>query len=208
MLTPVFPTQIGYYVNENHDAIKQQLLNFAQSEVVEDNEHSAPLKHFGQESRNQGLNLGKVPSFRDWVLECVSDYVRTGMGLDVKSPMLPINSWINVCGPGGRQFVHSHSNSLCCATYYVNFEPGLHSNLYFVKTQNEPHTPFLQIPYNDHYDFRTELGIQEGMLVVWPGHLLHGYDTNIGEDRTSLSMNFMPEVVMGDVYGFRVSPIE
>lgn len=209
MLKSLFPTNIGIYRNDNHLLDKPKILSLVNIDGGgEKNEMSDLLNHYGQESKNKGLDLKGLEHLKEWVCSCVKDYIQTGMGLNVESNIIPINSWLNVCGPGGKQFPHSHSNSLCCVTYYVNFIPNLHSNLFFAKTQHEPHNPYLEFNPNEYYKVREEINIEEGMLVVWPGHMIHGYNPCMVGNRVSLSMNFMPEVVMGSTYGFRVSPIE
>lgn len=207
MLKSLFPTNIGIYRNENHLLDKPKLLSFANIDNSGKNELSDLLNHYGQESKNKGLDLKEVGQFKDWVCSCVKDYVETGMGLSIESDIIPINSWLNVCGAGGKQFPHSHSNSLCCVTYYVNFVPDAHSNLFFIKTHDEPKNPYLEFVQNQNYKIHEEIKVEEGMLVVWPGHMIHGYNPCMVGNRVSLSMNFMPEVVMGSTYGFKVSPI-
>ena len=142
MLKTLFPTNIGIYRNEKHFLDKPKLLSFANIDNSGKNEMSDLLNHYGQESKNKGLDLKKVNKFKEWVCSCVKDYVQTGMGLNVESDIIPINSWLNVCGPGGKQFPHSHSNSLCCATYYVNFIDNrtyyINTIVYYISKYKEP----------------------------------------------------------------------
>ena len=208
MLHPIFPTQIGYFKYEGHEAIKDKLIDLTKTEKGAANERSPSLVHYGQEDRNRGLDLSVVKDFQTWVCERVEEYVRVGMGHHIDSNIIPINSWLNVGGAGSNQFPHSHANCLACATYYVNFDPELHSGIYFINPAQLPTVPYLEFPFNEHHANRVDVGLEEGVLVVWPGHLMHGVDTNLGGNRISLSMNFMPEVVMGQTYGFKVVPLE
>lgn len=208
MLHPIFPTQIGCFKYEGHASVKDKLLDLTKSAVGGANENSPTLIHYGQEEGNRGLDLSVVEDFKSWVCARVEEYVRFGMGLHIDSSIIPINSWLNVGGAGSHQFPHSHANCLACATYYVNFNPEVHSRIYFINPARLPTDPYLQFPFNEHHANRVDVGLEEGVLVIWPGHLMHGVDTNIGSERVSLSMNFLPEVVMGQTYGFKVVPLD
>ena len=67
MLKSLFPTNIGIYRNENHLLDKPKLLSFANIDNSGKNELSDLLNHYGQESKNKGLDLKEVGQFKDWV---------------------------------------------------------------------------------------------------------------------------------------------
>ena len=53
---------------------------------------------------------------------------------------------------------------------------------------------------------RAKFGDQEGSIVFWKSHLLHGFSRpNAGENRVTLSFNIMPKIcTTGDQYSFVV----
>jgi hypothetical protein len=44
---------------------------------------------------------------------------------------------------------------------------------------------------------------KEGELLIFPSQVTHGYETNNGENRITLSMNMMPTIVTNGDYGWR-----
>ena len=46
----------------------------------------------------------------------------------------------------------------------------------------------------------------EGELMLWPSNLTHGYADNKKDGRISISMNFMPSLIVDDKYSYRVTP--
>jgi hypothetical protein len=47
--------------------------------------------------------------------------------------------------------------------------------------------------------------INEGMLVLWPSNLVHGYYDNDEENRITISMNIMPKQITRGPYSFTVN---
>ena len=46
---------------------------------------------------------------------------------------------------------------------------------------------------------------EEGELMLWQSNLTHGYSDNQKDGRISISMNFMPSLIVDDKYSYRVS---
>jgi len=42
--------------------------------------------------------------------------------------------------------------------------------------------------------------------MLWPSNLTHGYADNKKDGRISISMNFMPSLIVDDKYSYRVTP--
>jgi uncharacterized protein (TIGR02466 family) len=202
---------IGEYENPNHAKMKRKLLELLKPEKVSQNTMSGKLWHYGQDfGVTSGVDyIDAVPEFKEWVIDCIKDYTSQGMNIhiDEDNEILPINVWMNVANKGGFQSMHSHANAMCCATYYVNFVPGEHADLVFCNEVLDNRGPFLG--FGDHRvrEPYHKYPTKEGVLLVWPPHLMHGYSENNADNRISMSMNFLPSIVRSGDYAFKVSAL-
>ena len=130
------------------------------------------------------------------------------------------DSWVNVTSSDRAwQLWHSHANSYLSATYYVNYDKDKHQNLMF---DGQPTADSRQhILLNDINGLEdSSLGkyckrfytpdINEGDLVMWPSHILHGYGDGHSpkkyeSGRCSISMNYLPKKISSGTYSFYIS---
>ena len=113
---------------------------------------------------------------------------------------------MNVCKQGSLQPTHSHANSFVSGTYFVNFEPGKHAPLVFLNMKDLPQQ-FLEVRGNAMKKIAV-VKHEEGTLLLWQSHVLHGYEENRKDNRITISFNVMPTTILSDGdYGFRVSRI-
>ena len=109
---------------------------------------------------------------------------------------------------GGFQYPHFHGNTYLSAIYYVNFDMDKkHIPTHFIQdesvfTPNMPALNFLRNKDTPHNQVNEVLA-NEGELMIFPSHVTHGYETNEGENRITLSMNMMPTIVTNGDYGWR-----
>jgi uncharacterized protein (TIGR02466 family) len=105
-----------------------------------------------------------------------------------------VNSWANVHTPGDWAQSHKHVNSLISGCYYLK-TPAESGQIRFLK--NAGHTNLFPLStafdYNDVNHVTSESwGItpKEGMILLFPSHLLHEVDKNNSkENRYSLAFN-------------------
>ena len=130
------------------------------------------------------------------------------------------DSWINVTSSDRAwQLWHSHANSYLSATYYVNYDKEKHQNLMFDGQPTADSRQYLllndlEVLENDSLGkyckrFYTP-DINEGDLIMWPSHILHGYGDGYSSrtyepGRCSISMNYLPKKISSGTYSFYIS---
>jgi ectoine hydroxylase-related dioxygenase (phytanoyl-CoA dioxygenase family) len=88
----------------------------------------------------------------------------------------------------------------------VNFDMARdHVPTYFTRDTNFINAPALNFIEGKTTDYNqnNEVLSNEGELIIFPSQLNHGYNENNGDNRISLSMNFMPTIVTNGDYGWR-----
>ena len=125
------------------------------------------------------------------------------------------NAWVNSGSKGAALGMHMHRNSYFSGTYYVNFDPSIHSPITFQNSRlisyipapgmSLPKNPNKNTPYNNKL---LTLPYKEGDVLIWLSHVVHGYTIPSQEkDRITLSFNAMPnQCTEGEIYGFTASP--
>ena len=110
------------------------------------------------------------------------------------------NAWINHGSKGAALGMHMHRNSYFSGTYYVNYNPSIHSPIVFQNSRlishlpapgmSLPKDPQVNTPYNTKL---LSLPYKEGDVLIWLSHVVHGYSSpSKGNDRITLSFNAMP----------------
>ena len=202
----VNPTPIGCYLNKKHHVHKPLVTEFLEG-AQPDHERNGLLHYEGN-----GSILHEVEAFtpiRKWVENCALHFADNVMGFEVGSKMHCVGSWINVASADGAQDPHQHANSFISGTYYVRKKPE-HSGIGFfpMSAVTPPSQPNLVVRSRGPNAFNSPdvLNPPEGALMLWMSHVQHGYPPSGVDGRTSLSMNFLPEVIEG-VYGLRLSKV-
>lgn len=210
---PVFSIPIAKIPYPQHSEFKDKILNFIKEnkELEVDGITSPELKHFFNSSEQEKgfFDYIKDEDFEKFLKDSSYGFVRGVMGYDVEDDLIVTDCWINTCYKNGFQRFHSHANSFVSATYYVNYEPSIHSNLTFLNPFSNIHVePFFELNTIETTAFNQKEivcdFIEEGDLVIWSSHLDHGYDINIGNGRVSISMNFVPSKFKSGPYQFTI----
>tara|TARA_B100000945_G_scaffold314788_1_gene312916 strand:+ start:875 stop:1579 length:705 start_codon:yes stop_codon:yes gene_type:complete len=130
------------------------------------------------------------------------------------SEVVITDAWMNIGSKNATLQAHLHSNSYLSGNYFVNFDRNIHSLLNFYNDRLMNGTgrqPFISIPPRNKktiYNIRdVALGVNEGDIIFWRSHLLHGFSKpNQGDKRITLSFNIMPKIChSGDQYSFVVA---
>ena len=113
-----------------------------------------------------------------------------------------------MCDSGGKQSPHFHINAAICALYYINFDDEVHSPTYFYRPNDSMNFPnyfayMLTNQKETKYNYINEVVGVEGSLLLWPANTCHGYTTNYGNNRITVSSNLMPRYI-NDV---RIEPL-
>ena len=202
----LFPTTVARYTYANHIDFKQNVLDLLNT--TDDVRVDAELnsKHYF-ERNSKFLELDIFKDFKDFLINSANSYCNDLMRYDVNNVIT--ESWINQTDSNFSQYMHNHANSFISATYYVNYDNSKHSPIEF---QNNKHTqtqlPYLMLrptDYNEMNSVGWTMGdLSEGQLVIWPSTLEHGYKKNLGDNRISIAVNFLPEYIDNGGYKFKI----
>ena len=205
----IFPVPISGFLfdTHHHKQLKEKCFNVAHTETGIDNDFgNEGLMHYHHP--RAGLNLLDCEGFdifHDWIKRCSLEYINKNLGHECED-VIVTDCWLNVCKQGSYQPSHSHANSFVSGTYFVNFEQGKHAPLAFFNLKDLPQQ-FLEVRGNAMKKIAV-VKHEEGTLLLWQSHVLHGYEENMKDNRMTISFNVMPTtVISGGDYGFRVSRI-
>ena len=124
------------------------------------------------------------------------------------------SSWLNRADKGAVLSDHAHSNSFVSANYFVNFNQSVHTPLAFRNDRyhscQNHYAPYFTIEEliekNIYNSPRIVMNTEEGSILVWRSHMVHGYRTpNPESGRMTLSMNALPKTVSNGIYSFNIA---
>lgn len=211
----LFPTPVGSYSGfAGQDALQEKLQGLLAEAQGRTNTQSSQLWHWFDTSGGGVLELEEpvLQALKTWILDCSLDFVVRVQGLQCDA-MQVTSSWCNCADVGAAQPPHSHENSWISGTYYVCFEVG-HAPIRFWRPGAlcQPNRPYFSLAARDE---RTSFSADEiqiapapGTLLLWPSHLLHGHSGNARDRRLTLSMNLLPQRLIGSSYSLALSPLE
>ena len=183
------------------------------------NENNADptLKHYYNNAASSILHT--VPEFKEfklWSEECARHFMTEVLDyiIDNDVPIITTDSWMNVAGERTGQLKHNHHNSLVSGTFYVYRSEWVHSGIEFYRPHVELYPRISHRTKSEHEDDQLNkykrnletLYPSTGDLLLWSSEMLHGYYgiTNFMGDRTSISMNYLPQTVNNGKYSFTI----
>jgi len=208
----LFPSALGRIVYNDAIETKRTIVNMIDGSSMEPNSQDSALIHFENSANQSFLHKESLSNFKTWIEDSCTKFVQNSLGYNVNGKMIITDSWMNICNKGGSQYPHFHGNSYISGTYYVHFREG-HSPLTFRHPENSTHSQFpsigLQSDKSNPNKYNSDVFIfpQEGELILWQSNLTHGHTDNQLDNRISISMNFMPEIVNNDRYAYKVVPL-
>lgn len=210
-IADIFPTPIYVDNYKEQNTVKNLVSKQIKKLKPEPHLCSPELVHYGNTTETSIFKNKEFRNFKQWCEKSCEKFITETLGYELEDGVFVTDSWINVCNTGGFQQPHFHTNSFISGTYYVNYDKDLgHSPLVFQSPSNCTYigkqaislAKVKETPYNSD----TVCFPQNGDLILWQSHILHGHFDNNADDRISISMNFMPKVLSTGQYGFRVSP--
>lgn len=184
-------------------------------EAVNDRLKEIVLAHETVRDRGVGSNIGGWQSDHDLMQWPEPEIALFGEHLGVAmqemtgavvSDMPPemdiiVTGWANVARNGSYTRAHSHDGSLWSAIYYVATEPAPPEHPFSgVVSFIDPRSGARTLPrLNDPFSYSLDIQPEDGLLVVFPGFLLHEVHPYYGKgDRISLSANalLVPDMEM------------
>lgn len=211
----LWPQPIARKKYHNHIAFKEKVLNFMEQNKdiqVDDASYPNQLKHFFQGpppyDELDFFEYIKDDDFENFLKESAKIFMGDILGLNLQSDVIITDCWINNCSEGGQQKLHKHGNSFVSGTYYLNYDPENHAHLKFENPYTSKFSPYMALDIENITDFNHQESfctfIKEGDLVLWQSFLSHGYDINKKNERISISMNFLPNVLKCGPYSFKI----
>jgi len=198
-ISSLWPTFIGEFYNPEHEKIKNNLLNYFESYMKKN-----PSKRGGENYKlyesQYNLHLEDNIDFKKLIKFIADSFLNMSNEVNkeeikkLKNPCFQVtivDSWFINYQKGGFVLPHAHGNCSWCCVYYVQLGKDANStngSTYFqrptpLRTQND----FGSL-YNKSLILSTKP--QEGKLVIWPNHLMHGSYPYSGEkNRIIVSAN-------------------
>jgi uncharacterized protein (TIGR02466 family) len=192
-------------------AILEQVLPLATEQVT----NGTGTVSYYQSTNNQCVSLfdnsdhPEVIKFRQFCLESAAIYASRTLEYQIER-MVCVGSWVNVYRESSGQDSHFHGNSLISANYFLNYQN--HTPLTFWNPQasarhvtpvmNTDRKTNLQNPGNFSW---ANLPCTEGEIIFFPSWLNHSVECQDNNNRVTVSMNFMPNKVMWEGYGFEIT---
>ena len=140
-----------------------------------------------------GQTLHRLPEFREF-----SD-ILLGAGQGVMqflkmehTPLIITGCWANISAPEATHKSHTHPNNYQSAVYYLQADEGARQISFDdPRPQTNVMNPVVMETTAENAA-QIHLGIQEGMLVMFPAWLQHSVPVNRSErDRISIASNLM-----------------
>lgn len=209
----LFPTSVATFNYNQHNNFKKLVFDYLKNneDKIVTSKYGESLKHIDNTPDTNFLDsINNYPDFKYFLLNSCKFYINEIIGNEANE-LIVTDCWINICEKNGYQPFHNHANSYISGTYYLNYNPKFHSQLKF----NSPFefkdfgAPFIKLDPKKYTQFNgkeiTCDFINEGMLVLWPSNLVHGYSENDENNRITISMNFMPKKITTGPYSFTVN---
>jgi hypothetical protein len=201
----IFPTAIGKYKYIDHATVKEIILDIMAN--TQEVRRSKDANHYFEHT-GSFLDMPVLSNFKEFLEDSANDYTNNLLKLDSK--MFITLSWINQTHSTCVMSKHNHGNSFFSGTYYLNFNAEIHEPLMFTKElEFSAQTPYMGIIPHEYNNFNAPgyrlTNLEEGDFVIWPAHLLHGHGPNKGNNRISISMNFLPTHITNGIYKFKIT---
>lgn len=141
------------------------------------------------------LLKSEFADLKDKIEEHCKLYVKNLLSITDRTSFYLQNSWINIHEPDDFAQSHIHTNSLISGCLYLKI-PEDSGQIRFYKNQGHVNL----FPTSTSFDYNEvncitsdfwSLEPKEGMIILFPSHLLHEVDKNTStENRYSLAFNF------------------
>jgi uncharacterized protein (TIGR02466 family) len=204
----IFPTAIGNYSYSENDSLKPIIQNIMDTtnevRVIKDAKHY--FEYTGNFLKNPDL-----ADFKKFLVDSINDYANNLLKLDTEF-FISI-AWINQTHKTCVMSKHNHGNAYFCGTYYLNYNEEIHQPVFFSKElEMTSVNPYMNIYPREYNNLNAPVfrvtDLKEGTLLLWPSNIVHGHEPNMGDNRISISMNFLPKKLHNGIYSFKISGFE
>lgn len=180
----LFPTAVACFQSDNHERYKL---------VFNERMPNHCIQHESGLGLMSGESSGKVYVHTDealanlfvFISRCVGEYLDQLSFDRARVDISIVKSWISVTNNETVTPVHLHATSHLSFVYYMNMPNGADAIAFQVPTspnepfcgafgESTPRQPSLVLKRNALNANQSILPVEEGQLLVFPSHLLHG----------------------------------
>ena len=144
-------------------------------------------------SNNSYIFNTKLKKIKEFCEQHIKIYVKEIINHKEDLDFYITQSWLNVTKPGERHNVHSHTNSIISAAFYIQTDVGQTINCY------DPNRRIKQTNAVDIERSRTNniwcgegicFEVKKNMLMLFPSWLEHGVQPNKQQTKDVISISF------------------
>ena len=144
-------------------------------------------------SDNSYIFDNKLKKIKEFCDQHIKIYVKEIINPKKELDFYITQSWLNVTKPGERHNVHSHTNSIISAAFYIQTDVGQTINCY------DPNRRIKQTNAVDIERSRTNniwcgegicFEVKKNMLMLFPSWLEHGVQPNKQQTKDVISISF------------------
>ena len=211
-LLQFWPTLIGEFYFEEHNKIKNELLDFFQEYEKKNPEGNYQLRdkdYHGNHNlyqSNYNLHGEKNIAFQKVLNFIALSILETSKAANfaklnkTKNSKQELNiklieTWFIRYNQGGMIYPHNHGNCSWSCVYYAQVgkeSENMNGSTYFIKPYHPNHPSDFGSSYLESEQMTIKA--EEGKLLVFPGYLYHGSHPFVGEsDRMIISANSLIE---------------
>ena len=174
-----------YYENSSYHLTKKELNFIKKIEYYEARERGLFISTSASLLENK-----EVKGLKKFIVDKATAYAEKV--LEIKNKIYLTQSWSTLNKQHGFHSVHYHPNTFISLVYYVKAEKG---SLYFDVRRSSLQEGFIFdysiIKYNVFNSERWTVHIESGDIVIFPGHVCHGSNSNESKKhRITMGANF------------------
>jgi len=217
----IFPILVQKYTYSKHDEFKLFLTDYIKYKIKTFNGDWNNVTTVFQKDGDKKLLSSflkqpekEVKEFREFCEEKCLHYASEILQYDIEK-MLVTDSWINIYEKlDSVQKPHYHANSFLCGNYFLNYTDK-HSPLCFLSpysSLNQNLSSIVKInkkkEVNPLNAGESHIFCDEGQILFWPSFLYHFVPASETIGRSTISMNFMPNKILNEMYGFEIKSLD
>ena len=174
-----------YYENSSYHLTKKELNFIKKIEYYEARERGLFISTSASLLENK-----EVKGLKKFIVDKATAYAEKV--LEIKNKIYLTQSWSTLNKQHGFHSVHYHPNTFISLVYYVEAEKGsLYFDLRRSSIQEGFNFDYSIINYNVFNSERWTVHIESGDIVIFPGHVCHGSNSNESKKhRITMGANF------------------
>jgi hypothetical protein len=189
----LFPTPVTRYSIPNHDDLKQQILRWMESnDIIDDHKRNAICHNVIQVGPNNKI-VNDLPDLYNTLIQAATYH--NDNSLKYNAQLGISDSYLEIANKDAIYAPHEHSNCLYSIHYLINYNAKEHAYIKWRRNVSSSFYPVIQLDQKEMSPYNmTEATFNqsEGDMLVYPSNLTHGYDSNLYDQRISLTANIVP----------------